>query len=99
MVKAEARHIPLYPELRACAAPSAARVLEIFANVSRHHLAIDGKRVNTFQPELTPVQLQVLDLLGIPASAYTGRPGTAARYPPPDVRKERSSATDRPLPR
>ena len=72
MVKAEARHIPLYPELRACAAPSAARVLEIFANVSRHHLSIDGKRVNTFQPELTPVQLQVLDLLGIPASAYTG---------------------------
>lgn len=53
MDKAEARDIPLYPELRACVAPSAARVLEIF------------------EPEMTPLQLQVLDLLGIPASAYT----------------------------
>lgn len=72
MVKADARDIPLYPELRACAAPSAARVLEIFANVSRHHLSIDGNHAKTFQPELTPLQRQVLDLLGIPASTYTG---------------------------
>lgn len=72
MAKAEARHIPLYPELRACAAPSAARVLEIFTGVSRHHLISDGRLVKTFQPELTALQQQVLDLLDIPASAYTG---------------------------
>ncbi len=71
MVKAQARHIPLYPELRACAAPSAARILEIFANVSRHRLSIHNETVKVFQPELTPLQLQVLDLLHIPASAYT----------------------------
>lgn len=72
MAKAEARHIPLYPELRACSAPSAARVLEIFTGVSRHHLISDGRLVRTFQPELTPLQQQVLDLLKIPASTYTG---------------------------
>jgi len=72
MVNAQARHIPLCPELRACAAPSAARVLEIFANVSRHRLSINGQPVKVFEPELTPLQLQVLDLLDIPESAYTG---------------------------
>jgi hypothetical protein len=71
MVNAQARHIPLYPELRACAAPSAARVLEIFANVSRHRLSINAQPVKVFEPELTPLQLQVLDLLDIPESAYT----------------------------
>ena len=71
MAKAEARHIPLYPELRACKAPSAARVLDIFTNVSRHHLSVNRRPVKTFQPELSPIHLQVLDLLGIPASAYT----------------------------
>jgi transposase len=72
MVNAEARHIPLYPELRACAAPSAARVLEIFSAVSRHHLISDRRLIQTFQPEMSPLQLQVLDLLSIPALAYTG---------------------------
>lgn len=65
MLKADARHIPLYPELRACAAPSAHRVLEIFTAVSRHHLISDGQLVKTFEPELSPLQLQVLDLLGV----------------------------------
>lgn len=70
MARAQARHIPLYPELRACAAPSAARVLEIFAALSRHHLISDSQLVQVFPPELTPLQLQVLDLLGVPATAY-----------------------------
>lgn len=70
MLKAEARHIPLYPELRACAAPSAARVLEIFSGVARHHLTDHSRLVKVFEPELNPLQRQVLDLLGIPVSAY-----------------------------
>jgi transposase len=64
--------IPLYPELRNCPAPSAPRILEIFHDVQRHQL-IDhhGQTVQTFQPELTELQQQVLDLLGIPASVYS----------------------------
>ena len=63
--------IPLYPELRGCAAPSTERILEIFAHVTRHDLHRHGQLVQTFPPELTPQQLQVLDLLGLPATSYT----------------------------
>ena len=72
MAAAHAHHIPLYPELRACTAPSAARVLEIFSNVARHHLLSGHSLVQTFQPDLTPLQLQVLGLLDIPMASYTG---------------------------
>lgn len=64
--------IPLYPELRNCPAPSAPRILEIFNDVQHHHLiSNDGQIVQTFQPELTDLQQQVLDLLRIPASVYS----------------------------
>ena len=63
--------IPLYPELRNCPAPSAPRVLEIFDDLARHQLInADDQVVQTFQPQLTDLQQQVLDLLHIPASVY-----------------------------
>ncbi len=63
--------IPLYPELRNCPAPSAPRILEIFDDVQRHQLIDDnGQIVQTFEPELTDLQHQVLDLLHIPTSVY-----------------------------
>jgi hypothetical protein len=63
--------IPLYPELRNCPAPSAPRILEIFKDVKRHQLISGNHVVQTFQPQLTPVQQQVLELLHIPANLYT----------------------------
>jgi hypothetical protein len=64
--------LSLYPEDRGCAQPTAARVLEIFAGLARHHLRDpDGRLVQTFQPQLDELQRQVLDLLDIPTSAYT----------------------------
>ncbi|MFU8841919.1 MAG: IS1634 family transposase [Nitriliruptoraceae bacterium] len=72
MTKASLAELSLYPEDRGCAAPTAARVLEIFTGVARHHLHRDGQLVQTFQPELSELQQQVLDLLDIPTSAYTG---------------------------
>src|ERR1035437_2603332 len=63
--------IPLYPELRNCPAPSAPRILDIFNDVKRHHLISGDQVVQTFQPQLTPLQQQVLELLHIPASIYT----------------------------
>ena len=72
MKAAHRSSIPLYPELRDCAAPSAHRVLEIFAHVARHVFRdADGTVVRVYEPTLTPLQLQVLELLGIPASVYT----------------------------
>ena len=70
MRDAKTRDIPLYPELRACEAPSAERILTVFADLTRHELHHDGRLVQTFEPELTPLQQQILDLLGIPATAY-----------------------------
>ena len=62
--------IPLYPEDRDCAAPSASRIFEVFNGLARHELLSDGRIVQTFAPELTRLQAQVLDLLEVPHSAY-----------------------------
>ena len=61
-----------YPEFRGCAAPAADRIFEIFANLQRHELYDQaGALVQIFSPELTPLQLKILELLDIPATAYT----------------------------
>jgi transposase len=63
--------LALYHEARACAAPTAARVYDAFADVQRHQLTRDGRHVQTFDPQLTALQLQLLKLLDVPASDYT----------------------------
>ena len=54
--------------------PSTERILEIFASLARHDLYQHSQHVQTFQPELTALQLQVLDLLGLPSTAYSDTP-------------------------
>jgi hypothetical protein len=72
MKAAEIARIPLYPELRGCAAPSADRIFEIFAHVQRHELRDHaGNLIQAFEPELTGLQHQILQLLEVPATAYT----------------------------
>jgi transposase len=67
------QQLSLYPEDRGCAAPTTARVLDIFTGLARHHLVDQhGQLVQTFHPELTELQALVLDLLDIPRSTYTG---------------------------
>jgi transposase len=73
MATADLHNIPLYPELRACPAPSAPRILEIFNGIARHHLTQQGRPIQTFEPELTPLQHQILDLLDIPTHTYTNQ--------------------------
>jgi len=70
MKAAATTDIPLYPELRACEAPSAERILAVFADLTRHELHRDGELVQTFEAELNPLQRQILDLLGVPDTAY-----------------------------
>jgi hypothetical protein len=72
MRAADTADIPIYPELRACEAPSTERILTVFADITRHELHSQGQLVQTFEPELTQLQQQTLDLLGIPDSAYSG---------------------------
>ena len=63
--------LALYPEDRPSSSPSAARMIEAFTGVARHRLHdAEDRLVQTFAPELSPLQEQLLDLLGVPASAY-----------------------------
>jgi len=62
--------LPLYPESRDCPSPSAPRILEIFSDAQRHHLESDGVIVKHFDPTLTSLQRDVLELLHVPASVY-----------------------------
>lgn len=58
--------LPLYPEQRACRAPTAARMLEVFAGMHRDTLFENGQLVTVFEPCVTPLQSQLLRLLGLP---------------------------------
>ncbi len=62
--------LALYHEDRPCTAPTAARVFDHFADIQRHHLTHENQHIQAFQPQLTPLQTQLLDLLDVPASAY-----------------------------
>ena len=70
MAREQITELPIFPEQRACRAPTAARTLETFAELSRHHLTRHDQPIQTFEPELTPLQAQILELLGMPAAAY-----------------------------
>ena len=70
-MKARGIHsIPLYPEERACRAPTADKLLGLFENLRRHRLFNRGQPIKTFWDELTDVQRLVLDLLGISTTVY-----------------------------
>lgn len=71
MAKAQTAAIPLYPEWRACPAPSTERILEIFAELTRHQLRDQAQVVQAFEIELTELQTQTLNLLGVPTTDYT----------------------------
>ena len=62
--------LPLYPERRQCRHPTADQVFRLFSHVERHHLIDDSRRLKTFDPELTPLQLRALELLDISPRAY-----------------------------
>ncbi len=66
MADAGLAELSLYPEDRGCPAPTTERVLEIFAGIARHRLHdADGETVQTFHPDLTTLQRQILALLDI----------------------------------
>lgn len=63
--------LPLYPEGRACSRPTTHRVLEIFELVQRHVLTkTDDDEPEVFATELTPLQRQIVELLGMSPRDY-----------------------------
>jgi hypothetical protein len=65
--------LAVYPESRPAAAPTAPRILEVFRDLYRHDLYENGVLRHTFEPQINPIQQQVLDLLGIPVAAFYRR--------------------------
>lgn len=70
MKKRRLRSIPLYPEERDCQAPTADKILRLFAPLRRHRLLNNGDAVKTFWDPLSDVQRLVLELIDIPAAEY-----------------------------
>jgi transposase len=63
--------LSMYPEDRACAAPTTRRILDIFRDLTRHHIQDQhGNTLKTFHPEPNELQTQILDLLDIPTTTY-----------------------------
>jgi transposase len=56
--------LPLYPEGRPCRHPTAPRVFDAFENVQRHELGAAGQSRTVLVTELSPLQRQILKLLG-----------------------------------
>jgi len=62
--------LPLYPEERTTSRPTADQVLRLFSLAQRHTLYEAARPIRVFNPELTDLQLKVLELLGVPQGAY-----------------------------
>ena len=70
MTAAGLTQLPIYPEERQCKRPTAEQILRLFSHTERNVL-LDGDRiVQVFHPELTQLQRQVLQLLGVPQEAF-----------------------------
>jgi transposase len=64
------KSIPLYPEERACQAPTADKILELFESLRVHRLSENGQPMKTFWDDLSDVQRQLLKLLEVSATAF-----------------------------
>ena len=67
------RELALYPEDRACKAPSTRRMLEVFENLQCHVLRRNRRVIQRFDPQLTRRHLELLDLFGMGPNAFLGR--------------------------
>jgi transposase len=72
MAKDGIESLPIYPEGRACAAPTTRRLVELFENVQRHELQGVEPGSQRFLTSLSSIQKQVVELLGLAGESYGG---------------------------
>ncbi len=70
MATTNTRALPIYPEDRDSAAPTAARLLDQFTDLATTQLTNGGQVIKTIPPQLNPLQQTILDLLHVPARIY-----------------------------
>jgi len=70
MARHELPSLPMYPEDRECHRPTARRLFDLFEPVQSHMLTLPNGDAEIFVTELSPVQREILRLLGIAAKTY-----------------------------
>ena len=70
MERARIKAVPIYPEGRPCARPTARRVLDLFELIERHVLTFADAEPELLVTKLTDAQRQILALLHIPSADY-----------------------------
>jgi transposase len=66
--------VPLYPEERENKRPTCEQIFRLFSLAERQSLMHQKETVRIFDPDLTPLQRQVLALLGVRDNAYFAAP-------------------------
>ena len=70
MQRAKIESLPLYPEGRACRRPTTRKIVDLFDGVQRHELKLPDRKPEVMVTQLSPVQKEILKLLGITAKTY-----------------------------
>ena len=70
MQRGKITSLPLYPEGRACRRPTTRKILDAFDGVQRHELTLPGHEPEAMVTELSPLQTEILNLLGLSAKSY-----------------------------
>ena len=70
MQRAKIESLPLYPEGRACRRPTTRKIVDLFDGVQRHELKLPDREPEVMVTQLSPVQKEILKLLGITAKTY-----------------------------
>jgi hypothetical protein len=74
--------LPLYHEDRPCTTPSAARVLQILSPLARTIIRHHDQALTVIPPSHSPLQDQILTMLGMPPSTYHDNAKTTDRNSP-----------------
>jgi transposase len=69
LARSEYDSLPLYPENRACHAPTTRRILDVFEMVQRHELS-GAEQDQLFVTQLTPLQSQIAKWFGFRPNAF-----------------------------
>jgi transposase len=72
MKRERLKELPLYPEQRSCRRPTTEQILRLFSFAERHTLMRGDRIAQVFPADLTELQRQVLELLGVPEDAFRG---------------------------
>lgn len=70
MARQHIQHLPIYPEERLSRHPTTESALRLFSHTQMQILYKNRQRIQVFQAKLTPLQSQLLDLLGVKSEDY-----------------------------